>query len=210
VAEKGGVIKMYDSLTDTSPTVYADLRTEVYNYWDRGLLGMALAPDFPADPKIYVLYTYNGAIGGPPGKWPSSNGTDDECADPTGNGCDVSARLAVLTPSDAGSTERVLVEDWCQQYPSHSVGTIAFGGDGMLYAGGGEGGGFYATDYGQKANVCGDPPGPAGSPLTAPSAQGGALRAQDLRTSGDPTTLDGGIIRIDPATGEPARRRGSA
>jgi glucose/arabinose dehydrogenase/PKD repeat protein len=204
VAEKGGVIKMYDSLTDTSPTVYADLRTEVDNYWDRGLLGMALAPDFPADPKIYVLYTYNGVIGGPPGRWPSSNGTDDECADPTGKGCDVSARLAVLSPGGGAVTEKVLVEDWCQQYPSHSVGTIAFGGDGMLYAGGGEGGGFYATDYGQKTNVCGDPPKPAGSPLAAPSAEGGALRAQDLRTPGDPTTLDGGIIRIDPATGAPA------
>lgn len=206
VAEKGGVVKMYDSLTDTSPTIYADLRTEVDNYWDRGLLGMALAPGFPADPKIYILYTYNGVIGGPPGRWPSSNGTDDECADPTGIGCDVSARLAVLTPSASGGdvTEKVLVEDWCQQYPSHSVGTIAFGKDGMLYAGGGEGGGFYATDYGQKSNVCGDPPKPAGSSLAAPSAEGGALRAQDLRTPGDATTLDGGIIRIDPATGEPA------
>jgi glucose/arabinose dehydrogenase len=204
VAEKGGVVKMYDSLTDTTPTLYADLRTEVYNFWDRGLLGLALAPDFPADPKIYVLYTYNGVIGGPPGRWPSSNGTDDGCADPTGNGCDVSARLAVLTPSGSGVTEQVLVEDWCQQYPSHTVGTIAFGADGMLYAGGGEGAGFSATDYGQRNNVCGDPPRPAGSPLTAPTAEGGALRAQDLRTPGDPTTLDGGIIRIDPATGAPA------
>jgi glucose/arabinose dehydrogenase len=207
VAEKGGVIKMYDSLTDTSPTVYADLRAEVYNFWDRGLLGMALSPEFPADPRIYVLYTYNGVIGGPPGRWSSSNGTDDECADPTGGGCEVSARLAVLTPSGDGTddvTERVLVEDWCQQYPSHTVGTIAFGRDGMLYAGGGEGASWDVTDYGQKTNVCGDPPKPAGSPLAAPSAEGGALRAQDLRTPGDPTTLDGGIIRIDPATGAPA------
>jgi glucose/arabinose dehydrogenase len=204
VAEKGGVIKMYDSLADATPTIYADLRTEVYNHWDRGLLGLALAPDFPADPKIYVLYAYNGVIGGPAGRWPSSNGTDDECADPTGNGCEVSARLAVLTPSGGGVTARVLVEDWCQQYPSHTIGTIAFGMDGMLYASGGDGAGFTATDYGQKTNVCGDPPKAAGSPLAAPSAEGGALRSQDLRTPGDPTTLDGGIIRIDPATGAPA------
>ena len=204
VAEKGGVIKMYDSLTDTTPTVYADLRAEVYNFWDRGLLGLALDPDFPADPKVYVLYTYNGVIGGPPGMWPSSNGTDDECADPTGAGCDVSARLAVLTESGGEVSKKVLVEDWCQQYPSHTIGTIAFGADGMLYAGGGEGAGFSATDYGQRNNVCGDPPRPAGSPLTAPTSEGGALRAQDLRTPGDPTTLDGGIIRIDPDTGAPA------
>jgi hypothetical protein len=38
VAEKRGVIKVFDSLSDTTPTVFADLRTNVYNFWDRGLL----------------------------------------------------------------------------------------------------------------------------------------------------------------------------
>ncbi|HET7518553.1 MAG TPA: sugar dehydrogenase, partial [Actinomycetes bacterium] len=42
VAEKRGVIKVFDSLTDTTPTVFADLNVNVYNFWDRGLLGMAL------------------------------------------------------------------------------------------------------------------------------------------------------------------------
>ena len=209
VAEKSGVIKMFDSLTDTTPVGYADLRAQVYNFWDHGLLGLALAPDFPTDPKIYVAYTYNGVIGGPPGRWPSPNGTDDQCADPTGDGCEVSARIAVLTPTGPAGTapgvaERVLVEDWCQQFPSHSIGTLAFGADGMLYAGGGEGADFNRIDYGQRNNPCGDPPRPAGTPLAAPAAEGGALRAQDLRTPADPTTLDGGIIRIDPATGRPA------
>ena len=46
VAEKSGIVKVFDSLTDTTPTVFADLRTEVYNYWDRGLLGLAdIEPD---------------------------------------------------------------------------------------------------------------------------------------------------------------------
>ena len=40
-----------------------------------------------------------------------------------------------------------------------------------------------------------------GATLTPPTAEGGALRSQDLRTSGDPVTLDGTIIRVDPATG---------
>ncbi|MGW0808487.1 PQQ-dependent sugar dehydrogenase, partial [Nonomuraea sp. NPDC002799] len=52
VAEKNGLIKVFDSLTDTTPTTYADLRTQVHNFWDRGLLGMALHPDFPADPRL--------------------------------------------------------------------------------------------------------------------------------------------------------------
>ena len=50
VAEKSGLIKVFDSLTDTTPTIFADLRSEVDDYWDRGLLGLALAPTFPAEP----------------------------------------------------------------------------------------------------------------------------------------------------------------
>ena len=37
VAEKGGRIKVFDSLSDTTPTVFADLSTNVHNFWDRGL-----------------------------------------------------------------------------------------------------------------------------------------------------------------------------
>src|SRR5215204_2289098 len=69
VAEKSGLIKVFDSLTDSSPTVFADLRTNVYNFWDRGLLGLALHPNFPATPYIYVLYTYDGVIGGTAPRW---------------------------------------------------------------------------------------------------------------------------------------------
>ena len=38
-------------------------------------------------------------------------------------------------------------------------------------------------------------------PLTPPTAEGGALRSQDLRTPSDPVTLDGSVIRVDPLTG---------
>ncbi len=51
VAEKSGIIKVFDNLTDPSATVFADLRANVFNNWDRGVLGMALAPTFPADPS---------------------------------------------------------------------------------------------------------------------------------------------------------------
>src|SRR6185436_2703867 len=50
VAEKSGLIKVFDNLNDTTPTIFADLRTNVHNFWDRGLLGMVLAPNFPTDP----------------------------------------------------------------------------------------------------------------------------------------------------------------
>ena len=57
VAEKSGVIKVFDSLGDSSPTLFADLSDEVDDYWDRGLLGLALDPNFPTTPYVYVLYT---------------------------------------------------------------------------------------------------------------------------------------------------------
>ena len=38
--------------------------------------------------------------------------------------------------------EQVLINDWCQQYPSHSIGTVAFGPDGALYVSGGDGASF--------------------------------------------------------------------
>jgi glucose/arabinose dehydrogenase/PKD repeat protein len=118
----------------------------------------------------------------------------------------VSGRLSRLTASGSTSTgsEQVLIEDWCQQYPSHSVGGLEFGADGMLYVSGGDGASFNFADYGQDGsplNPCGDPPGGAGSTLTPPTAEGGALRSQDLRTIFDPVGLNGAILRVDPATG---------
>src|SRR5919112_2495464 len=217
VAEKSGLIKVFDSLSDTSPDTFADLRTNVYNFWDRGLLGLALDPNFPSSPYVYVLYTYDAAIGGTAPRWGPPGATSDTCPPPPGataDGCVVSGRLSRLQADPTTNTmtgnEQVLIEDWCQQYPSHSIGSLVFGPDGALYASGGEGANFNAVDYGQGGgssgsptpkNPCGDPPGAAGTALTPPTAEGGALRSQDLRTSGDPVGLSGSILRVDPATG---------
>jgi glucose/arabinose dehydrogenase len=103
-------------------------------------------------------------------------------------------------------SEEVLLEDWCQQYPSHSVGDLAFGADGALYASAGDGASFSFADYGQEGsppNPCGDPPGGVGAVLSPPRAGGGALRSQDLRTRDDPVGLDGSILRLKPSTGAP-------
>ena len=209
VAEKRGVIKVFDSLTDTTPTTFADLNVNVYNFWDRGLLGMTLAPNFPTSPYVYVLYTYDAAIGGTAPRWGTPGVYSDPCPTPPGataDGCVVSGRLSRLQAAGNMMTgpEQVLIEDWCQQYPSHSIGAVEFGRDGALYASGGDGASFNFVDYGQDGsplNPCGDPPGGVGATLTPPTAEGGALRSQDLRTSGDPVSLDGAVIRVDPATG---------
>ena len=189
VAEKSGVIKEFDSLTDTTPRVYADLRTNVHDYWDRGLLGLALDPSFPTKNVIYALYTHDAPIGGIAPVY------NDNCADPTGTGCKVSGRLSRIL---SNGSEQVMITDWCQQYPSHSIGSLAFGPDGNLYVSGGDGASFNWVDYGQGGvsdNRCVDPVN-----------EGGALRSQDLRTTSDPATLDpvtldGALLRIDPDTG---------
>jgi glucose/arabinose dehydrogenase/PKD repeat protein len=209
VGQKNGVIKVFQSLTDTSPVTFADLSAGVDDYWDRGLLGLALDPAFPANPYVYVLYAYDAPIGGTAPVW------NDGCPTPPGpttDGCLVSARVSRLTANGNVMTgsEQVLVNDWCQQFPSHSIGTLLFGRDGALYVGGGDGASFNNADWGQygamyagdRANPCGDPPSPAGTALSPPGAEGGALRSQSVRRTDGPATLDGAILRIDPATGQ--------
>ena len=208
VGQKNGVIKVFQSLTDTSPVTVADLSTKVDDYWDRGLLGMALPPNFPTDPYVYVLYAYDAPIGGTAPTW------NDGCPTPPGpttDGCLVSGRVSRLQISGNVMTgsEQVLVNDWCQQFPSHSIGTLLFGRDGYLYVTGGDGASFNNVDYGQygatyagdQANPCGDPPGAVGTALSPPGAEGGALRSQSVRRTDGPATLDGTVLRIDPATG---------
>jgi glucose/arabinose dehydrogenase len=202
VAERGGLIKVLDGVGDTTPQVVADLRTEVYAYYDRGLLGFALDPGFPANPYAHVLYTYDAAIGGTAPRW------NDQCPDPPGDnqdGCVASGRLSRLRiEGGTAVSEQVLINDWCTQFPSHATGDLRFGTDGSLYVSAGEGASFTFVDYGQRGsprNPCGDPPGGTGAAMTAPTSEGGAMRSQDLRTTGDPVGLDGTVLRVDPATG---------
>lgn len=223
VAEKSGLVKVYDFVGDPTPTIFADLRTNVHNYWDRGLLGLALHPEFPAKPWVYVLYTHNALPGGTAPAWPASDpaGENDTCPSPPGpvvDGCVVTGRLSRLEIGAANEQvgpEHVLIENnWCQQFPSHSVGDLAFGPDGALYVSAGDGASFIQVDWGQYGgtlpnasspvvplNPCGDPPGGVGGVMPPSAAEGGALRAQDLRTPGDPVSFGGTILRIDPDTG---------
>ncbi|HSS80940.1 MAG TPA: PQQ-dependent sugar dehydrogenase [Gaiellaceae bacterium] len=213
VIEKRGRLKVFDSLTDTTSTVVADLSSEVDDYWDRGLLGMALDPSFATTrPYVYLLYTYDAPPGQTAPVW------NDTCPTPPGantDGCVVSGRLVRVQVSAAdqevGSPQVLLANQWCQQYPSHSVGDLGFGPDGKLYVSAGEGASFTVVDYGQNggtlartqtpANPCGDPPAGVGVALTPPSAEGGALRAQSPNRAHGPAVLNGSVLRLDPDTG---------
>ena len=207
VAEKSGIVKTYDSASDLTPTVFADLRTQVHNFSDRGLLSLAVDPDFPAEPYVYVFYVRDAAIGGTAPRWGTPGVTVDPCPDDTGTGCPVGGRISRLQASGEFMTgpETVLVEDFCEQFTTDTGGGLEFGADGYLYMSAGDGAASHAWDWGQfgdPVNPCGDPPGGVGAALTPPTAEGGRLRAQDLRTPGDPLGLGGTLIRIDPATGE--------
>lgn len=202
VAEKRGRIWVFDGLTDPTPTLFAELDKNVHNFWDRGLLGLAVHPNFPATPYVYALYSLDAPIGGTP---PVFN---DGCDDATGNGCVIGARLSRLEAAGNVSTgaETVLIEAWGQQYPSHSIGDLAFGADGALYVTGGDGASFTFTDYGQSGspkNPLGDPPVGVGGTQAPPLAAGGSLRSQSpRRVGGGPVLLNGALLRLDPLTGK--------
>jgi glucose/arabinose dehydrogenase len=225
VAEKSGLVFFYDSFDDASPTQVVDLRASVHNFWDRGLLGLAVHPDFPATPYLYVLYAHD--------TWPPDDprfgdptqprwgtglptpGSNDPCPTPpgpTGEGCVVFGRLsriAVNPVSMVGSEQVMLQGNWCQQYPSHSTGDLVFGEDGYLYVSAGDGASFNFADWGQDGdpvNPCDDPPDGIGGPNNTIAAEGGALRSQDILTPAsvdDPTSLDGALLRLDVSTQPP-------
>jgi glucose/arabinose dehydrogenase len=206
VALKSGVVLAYDQPNDPNPIQVLDLSTEVHDFWDRGLLGMTLAPGFnESGGDMYLVYARDAAIGGVPPRW------GDTCPSPPGadeNGCVISGKLVrvhigPLVAPDA-PVQTLIQNQWCQQFPSHSVGTVAFGPDGKLYVSGGEGANFNAPDWGQfgypSVNPCQDPY----SAAHPEQSEGGALRAQDVESDGDSAGLSGSVIRIDPDTGAAA------
>ena len=193
VAERAGVVKAYDTVGDAEPTEVIDISADVSNMWDRGLTGLAVDPGFHDGRRfLYVLYSYDAPPGGVAPAWP------DECAsEGFGNNgvCGITTgRLEriELDADNVATSRTTLVHDWCQQFGGHGVGDLQFGPDGSLYAGSGDTANFSEVDWGQfGGNPCGDPP-----------MEGGMLRAQDARTTADPTSLHGAIIRVDPDTGE--------
>lgn len=210
VAEKAGIIKTYDSLADTTPTVTADLRAPVRSTGDHGLLGMTVDPQYPTRPYVYVLHT-----------WDPTGVNGDGCASGYGiNGCKTGARLSRIEVDAQGvmiGGPTTIVDDrWCYQFSSHGVGDLDFLPDGTLLVTSGEGAYWSGTDYGQHGgqqlfppvenltprNPCDDPPNGVGGPVSATTSEGGAFRSQDVLTEGDPVSWDGALVRLDPDTGE--------
>jgi glucose/arabinose dehydrogenase len=130
IVEKGGLIRIFNR-NSSSLTTFLDLRVLISTGGERGLLGMALDPDYSTNGQFYVFYT---------------NTTGDiviarylrNAANP--NIADFSSGTTLLT---------VLHPN----FSNHNGGMLAFGPEGCLYAGVGDGGGSGdPNDNGQSVN----------------------------------------------------------
>ncbi len=117
VQEQGGRVMALDTASGET-AVALDITDRVLDGGERGLLGLALHPDFPADPRAFVHYS-----------------------DRDGN--TVLAEFGVARTSDPigidPATERVLLQVK-QPFANHNGGQLAFGPDGYLWFGLGDGG----------------------------------------------------------------------
>lgn len=169
IAEEEGVVIVYDNINDTTASMVLNIKDQVNDYVDHGLLGMAVHPNFPATPWMYVMYSY----GNPDTQAPANARL---------------SRFTIDTNTMTATSEDVWIQNWCQNSLSHGIGDVHFGPDGALYVTAGDGADPQKVDTG--GDNCGDP-----------WNEGGALRSQDYRTTGDPLGFNGTLLRLDPATG---------
>ena len=118
VVEKRGTIRIIQNNV-VSTDFFLDIQDLVMNSGERGLLGLAFHPQYPATPYIYVNYVIDGTI---------TNRISRFTLNPN-NSNDIQE-----------NTEFILLEQAGVQ-TNHKAGGIAFGPDGYLYIGMGDGGG---------------------------------------------------------------------
>lgn len=146
VADQSGVIHLLNREGKKSERPFLDLRSKMATLGqgmeERGLLGLALHPQFKSNRKFYVVYSAPLRTSAPP-KWDHT----ERLSEFKTVGDDFSS-------ADLAS-ERVILEidepDW-----NHNSGRIAFGPDGYLYWTVGDGGAF--NDVGDVARGRGHPP----------------------------------------------------
>jgi glucose/arabinose dehydrogenase len=182
VSEQAGVAWMVrNGVRLTNPVWGAT--GEILNNGDRGLLGIAVDPDYFLNHFIYFLYTVD----------PDTNGVDDS---PHTFGRLTRYRMRATGDTntvDPATRTILLGVDWTHGVldasTSHHIGSLRFGRDKSLFVSMGDGADFNVMDAG------GLQPAAFGPGKTDPFADIGAFRAQDI------TNLNGKILRINPANG---------
>lgn len=125
LVEQGGRIKVLQPGA-TAPAVFLDISSRVLSGGERGLLGLAFHPDFRNNRRFFVNYTRQ----------------------PDGATVIAEYRASESDPNLADTNETTLLPI-PQPFPNHNGGMIAFGPDGFLYIGMGDGGS--ANDPGNRA-----------------------------------------------------------
>ncbi len=120
VLRKTGQLVVFDPDDATALSTYIDLSGVVRTRSEGGLLGMAFHPDYPATPEIFLSYTIDHS--GPPMRSVISRFILDDVSNP-----------------GPGTVEQVILQI-DQDFDNHNGGDIAFGADGLLYIGLGDGG----------------------------------------------------------------------
>jgi uncharacterized repeat protein (TIGR03806 family) len=126
VVQKTGSVRVFDNTPTASSTrEFVNLSSRLNsdptsNNDERGLLGMAFHPNYPTDPRVYLYYTGS----------QTSLGLVDRVSQFTlatnGTSLDLSSELELFNVDDPEN--------------NHNGGNIAFGPDGFLYIGIGDGG----------------------------------------------------------------------
>jgi glucose/arabinose dehydrogenase len=121
VVQQGGLVRRFDNVANVNATSnWLDLTGVVTAGGERGLLALVFHPNFPNDPRVFVYYTAT-------------------------VGAQLVSRLSSFQTNSGGlnvtaGSEAVLLQV-DQPEVNHNGGQLAFGTDGLLYLGLGDGGG---------------------------------------------------------------------
>ena len=117
IVEQGGIIKVVQPGSN-APTNFLNITSKISFSGERGLLGLAFHPQYAANRRFFVYYTRtsDGAV---------------QIAE---------YQTSAANPNVADPTEKIIITVPHPTYANHNGGTIAFGPDGYLYAGTGDGG----------------------------------------------------------------------
>jgi len=135
IVEQNGQIKIFEAGA-LRATPFLNATSLVNCCGERGLLGLAFHPAYPATPYFFVHFTSNGSA--------LPDGTTPATGDNVIVRYTVSANQNVADPA-SGKTLLVIP----QPFSNHNGGMIEFGGDGFLYIGKGDGGS--GNDPGNRA-----------------------------------------------------------